>query len=162
MKNVDFIIHPFAPIYNKDSKVLLLGSFPSPKSREVGFYFSHPQNRFFKVIADLFNETPPSTIEEKTKFLLQHKIALWDVIESCEIVGASDSSIKNVKVNDINSLLKQTNITAVFCLGNTATKLYKKYVGENCFTLPSTSPANCAVSFTELKEKFKQILPFLK
>ena len=153
--------HPFAPVYNKNSKVLILGSFPSPKSREANFYFAHPQNRFWFVLADIFNENLPTSIKNKKEFLLKHNIALWDVIESCEIIGASDSSIKDVKVNDISSLISQTNIKAIFCLGNTATKLYKKHVDANCFTLPSTSPANCAVKYDELKDKFKQILQFL-
>ncbi len=161
MKKSNFVTHPFEPIYDENSKVLLLGSFPSPKSRDVGFYFSHPQNRFFKVLADIFNDTLPTTNDEKKNFLLKHNIALWDIISSCEIVGASDSSIKNVKVNDIKTLIRKTQIKAVFCLGNTATKLYKKYIGVNCFTLPSTSPANCAVHYDELKAKFKQILQFL-
>ena len=104
------IIHPFNPIYDKDSKVLVLGSIPSPKSRELGFYYGHPQNRFWKVLSKVYDEPIPNTIEEKKTFVLKHHIALWDVVHSCEIVGASDSSIRNVVSNDIENLLLKTNI----------------------------------------------------
>ncbi len=157
----EFVHHPFAPVFDKNSKVLLLGSFPSPKSREIGFYFSHPQNRFWRILSTLFGEELPLSNEEKKQFLLKHNLALWDVISNCEIDGASDSSIKNAKVNNIKQLIKNTKIKAVFCLGNTAGKLYKKYVDNNFFTLPSTSPANCAFSFEYLLNKYAEIKKFL-
>ncbi len=152
--------HPFKPIFNKNSKILILGSMPSPTSRQEGFYFAHKQNRFWKILSTLFNEEL-STIESKKQFLINHKIALWDVVKSCEIVGASDSSIKNVQVNDFNIILKVANIKAIFTLGKTATKFLKKYTNLNCIELPSSSPANCAVPFEELLNKYKIILNFV-
>lgn len=154
-----YVIHPFEPIYNQNSKVLVLGSFPSPKSRELGIYYGHPQNRFWKVLSLVFEESFPETIEEKRYFILKHHIALWDVIESCEIEGASDSSISNVKVNDIQSLLEKTKIKAIITTGKKADALYKKYcekeIGIKSICLPSTSPANCAIKGKELIEAYQ-------
>lgn len=160
MKNKENIAHPFAPIFNEQSKILILGSLPSPASRQQGFYFGHKQNRFWKILSTLFNEEI-FDIESKKQFLLKHNIALWDVVKSCEIVGASDSTIKNVQVNDFDIILNSANIKAIFTLGKTATKLFKKYTNLDCIELPSTSPANCAIPFEELLNKFKIILNFV-
>lgn len=154
-----YVIHPFEPIYDQNSKVLVLGSFPSPKSRKLGIYYGHPQNRFWKVLSLVFEDSFPETIEEKRYFILKHHIALWDVIESCEIEGASDSSISNVKVNDIQSLLEKTKIKAIITTGKKADALYKKYcekeIGIKSICLPSTSPANCAIKEKELIEAYQ-------
>ena len=157
--------HTFDPICFKDSRVLILGTMPSPKSRENRFYYSHPQNRFWYVLAQLFNEPIPADNDEKILFLKHHGIALWDVIESCEICGASDSSIKNVKVNDIEGLINGSGIKAVFTTGKKAYELYCKYVEKNtgikAVSLPSTSPANARMSKTELTEKYSVLLEYL-
>lgn len=146
--------HEFGPFYDQESEILILGSIPSPKSREVGFYYTHPQNRFWKVIALLYEEKEPITVKEKKMFLKKHKIALWDVVSSCEIKGASDNSIKDVIPNDINWLLEKTNIKKIFSTGKKATDLYQKYcfpqTGVKSIYLPSTSPANCAMTIEEL------------
>lgn len=161
MCELKLINHPFKPVFNKCSKILMLGSFPSPKSRQEGFYFAHPKNRFWPILSALFNEKTPTTNEDKINFLLSHKIALWDVVKSCEISGASDSSIKNVVANNFNKIFSVCKINAVFTLGNTATKLYKKHVNDNCINLPSTSPANCKLSFDAMLENYKIILNYL-
>ncbi len=155
------IRHPFPPLYNKDSKILILGSFPSVKSREQKFFYGHPQNRFWKVISAVFECTEPETIEEKKKLLLENGIALWDVIASCEIIGSADSTIKNVKVNDISKILKETNINKIFVNGRTAEKYFKKYtkdqINRDALCLPSTSPANAAWTVKRLVEKWEVI-----
>lgn len=152
------IMHPFPPLYNKDSKILILGSFPSVKSREQMFFYGHPQNRFWKVLSAVFNSKLPETIEEKKQFLLKHGIALWDVIASCEITGSSDSSIKNVKVNDLSVIFKEADIRQIFVNGRTAEKYFKKYtkdkIKRDALCLPSTSPANAAWSLDELCKKW--------
>lgn len=162
-KNVREIVqHEFDALYDCNSRVLMLGSIPSPKSREVGFYYGHPQNRFWKVMALVLGDTEPRTIEEKKAMLLSHGIALWDVLERCSIVGASDTSIENVVPNDIAGFVKKTNVTRIFCTGATAHKFYQKYcakqVGIDAVKLPSTSPANCAVSIEKLVEAYKSVL----
>ena len=155
------ITHPFPPVYNKDSKVLILGSFPSVKSREKMFFYGHPQNRFWKVISSVFESDLPETVEEKKQFLLENKIALWDVLESCEITGSSDSSIRNVKANDLSMILKEANIKKIYLNGKTAEKYFKKYTQEkinmDAVCLPSTSPANAVWSFERLFEEWKVI-----
>lgn len=150
------------PVFIKEnSDILILGSFPSVKSRESGFYYGHPQNRFWRVIAELSGNTVPKTIEEKQRLLISCKIALWDVIQSCDIVGSSDSSIKNVIINPIDELLATSNIKRVFVNGRTAEKLYNKYVlpltDKKATQLPSTSPANAAWSLERLKNEWKII-----
>ena len=155
------VLHELPPVYTKRSKVLILGSFPSPKSRETGFYYGHPQNRFWKVLAAVFGEETPKTIEEKKAFLAAHDIALWDVISSCEIVGAGDSTIRDARPNDFSVIFSAAKIRAVFTTGKTATKLYKKFTGSDSIVLPSPSPANCAFSMDDMVkeyEKIKQIL----
>lgn len=163
MKNNNpvLVTHPFEPVFDENSKVLLLGSFPSPASREVGFYYGHQKNRFWSVLSEVLGEPLPNTIEDKKHMLLSHNIAIWDTLASCEIVGASDNSIKNAMANDIAGLKAKSKIKAVFTLGKTSTNLYKKYVGNDCIYLPSTSPANCAVKTDTLVKEFRQILKYL-
>ena len=161
-----FVTHEFPALFDDNSEVLLLGSIPSPKSREQGFYYGHPQNRFWKVLASVLNEPLPATIDEKRTMLLKHHIALWDVLDSCTIIGASDTSIEDVVPNDIASLLAHTKIKRIFCTGATAHKLYEKYcekaAGIKATKLPSTSPANCAVKFEKLVEAYREIMVFNK
>lgn len=154
--------HTFGPIYNSDSEILILGSFPSVKSREQGFYYGHPQNRFWKVLSAILKCDEPTTIEEKREMLLNNHIALWDVIEECDIVGSSDSSIKNVIPTDIPGLLKKTKIKHIYANGKTAGALYQKHLedktGIEAVILLSTSPANAASSLTKLIEVYGQIV----
>lgn len=154
--------HTFSPVYTERSKVFILGSFPSVKSREEQFYYGHPQNRFWKLISSLMKEEEPKTISEKIHLLEEHDLALWDVIRSCEIIGSSDSSIRNVVPNDINKVLQNTAIQRIYANGNTAAKLYKKYIqsttGIEIVTLPSTSPANASYSLERLQEAWKVII----
>lgn len=156
------VSHEFPAVYDRGSRVLLLGSIPSPKSREVGFYYGHPQNRFWKVLAAVLGESVPETIPQKKAMLKKHHIALWDVLESCTIVGASDTSIEDAVPNKISELVKATRVERIFCTGTTAHKLYQKYcaadVGIDAERLLSTSPANCAVSFEKLVEAYRRIL----
>lgn len=153
--------HNIQPIYNQSSQILILGSFPSVKSREAQFFYHHPQNRFWKICALLYHHEPLLTIEDKKAFLLKHHIALWDVIQSCDIQGSSDSSIQNVKVNDITSLLKQTHIQYIYTNGKKAHQLYRQYcypmTGIKDICLPSTSPANAAYSLEKLLDSWKII-----
>ncbi len=153
------IVHPFEPIFNENAKVLILGSIPSPKSREQGFYYGHPQNRFWKVLSKIFKEKLPMTNEEKKEFILNHHLALWDVVKRCEIKGASDSSIQNVEVNDIKALIKQTKIKYIITTGKKADALYQKYLSKSInissISLPSTSPANCAMKEDQLIEHYQ-------
>ena len=155
------IIHPIKPVYDKDSRVLILGSFPSVKSREEGFFYGHPQNRFWKVTSRVFDEDLPLTVDEKKAFLLKNHIALWDVIGSCEIEGSSDSSIRNVTVNDISQILKTADIQAIYLNGGKAYQLYQKYLfpslGREGILLPSTSPANAAWNLERLTDAWKII-----
>ena len=148
------IVHPIKPLYNKDSKILILGSFPSVKSREQMFFYGHPQNRFWRVISAVFEAPIPQTILEKRELLLSNNIALWDVIASCDIVGSSDSSIKNVVANDLSIILNEAQIERIFVNGQTAFKYYNKYIkntiGREAQVLPSTSPANAAWSLDKL------------
>ncbi len=153
--------HTFPPVYDRHSRLLILGTFPSVKSRENHFYYGHPQNRFWKVIANLTNSPVPETIEEKKKLLLTNHIAIWDVIASCTIAGSSDSTIRDVKVNDIKGLLDKTGISAIYGNGAKACELYNRFVREQTRIeiqkLPSTSPANAAFRLEGLCEKWKLI-----
>ena len=155
------LIHPIAPVFDKDSRVLILGSFPSVKSREEGFFYGHPQNRFWKVTASVFGEDVPKTIDEKKSFLLKNHIALWDVIGSCEIDGSSDSSIRNVSVNDIKMILETAGIQAIYLNGKKAFQLYQKHIlpvtGREGICLPSTSPANAAWQMDRLVREWSVI-----
>lgn len=156
-----FVTHEFPAVYDRNSRVLLLGSIPSPKSREVGFYYGHSQNRFWKVLAQVLGEPVPETIPQKKAMLKKHHVALWDVLESCTIVGASDTSIEDVVPNKIGELVKRSKVSRIFCTGATAHKLYQKYcakdVGIDAERLPSTSPANCAVSIEKLVDAYKVV-----
>jgi hypoxanthine-DNA glycosylase len=155
------LVHPIAPVFDKDSKVLILGSFPSVKSREEGFFYGHPQNRFWKVTSQVFGEELPVTIDEKKAFLIRNHIAVWDVIGSCEIEGSSDSSIRNVTVNDLSVILDTADIRAIFLNGKKAEQYYKKYIfpalKRDAVCLPSTSPANAAWSLDKLTDAWKVI-----
>ena len=154
-------VHPIPPVYDENSKVLILGSFPSVRSREEGFFYGHPQNRFWRVVSSVFDEEMPQTTEEKQAFLLRRNIALWDVIASCEIEGSSDASIKEVVPNDLHMIFKAADIKAIFVNGKTAYKYYQKYtqplIKREAVCLPSTSPANAAWSLERLKEEWKCI-----
>ena len=150
------IEHPIPPLYSPDSEKLILGSFPSVKSREARFFYGHPQNRFWKVLAALCGETVPASIEEKTRLVLDHGFALWDVIASCEIVGSSDSSISNAVANDLRPILEGSRVKWIFCNGTTSCRLYSRYIqpvtGIEAVYLPSSSPANAAWSLDRLIE----------
>ena len=159
----------FAPVYDDRSRALILGTWPSPKSREMAFYYGHPQNRFWPLLAALTGEPLPARedIAAKKQLLLRHGLALWDTLESCTITGASDASIKDVVPNDIASLLKQAPIEAAFCNGATAYKIYTKYLepvsGIRAAKLPSTSPANAACRPEKLREVWGEALgPWIK
>lgn len=153
--------HEFAPVYDENSRVLILGTFPSVKSRETHFYYGHPQNRFWKLLALLCDWPVPATIPEKKEMLLRNGVALWDVIQSCEIAGSSDSSIKNVIPSDLSQVLTGSSITRIYANGKTAQKLYDKYqkpqTRMDIIALPSTSPANAAYSLKRLAESWAQI-----
>lgn len=152
--------HNIPPLYDKNSKILILGSFPSVKSREGQFFYHHPQNRYWKVMAAVFDCKIPVTIEEKKAMILSHQTAMWDVISSCEISGSSDSSIRNVIPNDIGKLLQETEIEKIYTNGGTAHKYYQKYIrkqiGWDDIMLPSTSPANAAWSLERLIAEWKE------
>ncbi len=153
--------HPIPPLFDENSKILILGSFPSVKSREDMFFYAHRQNRFWKVIAGVLGAEVPETVEQKRKLLLENNIALWDVIASCDITGSSDSSIKNVVPNDLSLILDNADIKQIFVNGKTAEKYYNKYIKNsikrNAFTLASTSPANAAWSVDRLIEEWRVI-----
>lgn len=159
------IIHQFKPVYTSESRILMLGTMPSPKSREQGFYYGHPRNRFWKVVSDVRNEKQPQSIPEKKEFLIRNNIALWDVLHSCDIAGADDNSIRNPVPNDINRILKNSDIKAVFATGKKAESLYKKYclndTGADIIVLPSTSPANCRITYEQLYEAYSIINKYL-
>lgn len=155
------IVHPIPPFFNSDSEILILGSFPSVKSREQMFFYGHPQNRFWKVLSVVFERDEPRNIEEKKSFLTKHKIALWDTIASCDIEGSADSSIKDVRANDLSVILNGANIKRVYVNGKTSLKYYDQYIRNNikidAICLPSTSPANAAWSLQKLIEAWKEI-----
>ena len=155
------IIHPFPPLFDSDSRILILGSFPSVKSREQKFFYGHPQNRFWKVLAAVFEDVVPEDIEDKRAFLFRHGIALWDTIASCDISGSSDSSIRNVVPNDLTSILNTADIRQIYVNGKTSEKYYNKYIrdkiGRDAVCLPSTSPANAAWSVERLIEAWSII-----
>ena len=156
------IIHPIPPVFDRDSRVLVLGSFPSVRSREANFFYGHPQNRFWKVASAVFGETPPITVEEKKAFMLRNHIAVWDVIGSCDIKGSADSSISNIRTNDIGKILKKSKIEKIYVNGRTAEKYYKKYLeektGMKAIELESSSPANARCSLEMLIEDWREKL----
>lgn len=153
--------HPIQPVYDKNSKILILGSFPSVKSREQLFFYGHPQNRFWRVLSEIFEAPIPKTVEEKRSLLLSSKIALWDVIASCEITGSSDTSIKKVVPNDLSKILDCADIERIFLNGKTAEKYYNKFfrdtINIEAICLPSTSPANAIYSLDRLLESWRVI-----
>ena len=156
------VIHPLKPIYNQDSKVLVLGSIPSLKSREELFYYAHPKNRFWSTLEKVYEEKIGNTKEEKTQFLLKHHIALFDVVKSCDIESSKDQSIKNVVPNDFSGILTRAKIKMIFCTGRKAYLLYQKYCYPNtkreAILLPSTSPANCPKNIEKiLYQEYKRI-----
>ena len=151
--------HEIDPVYDVNSKILILGSFPSEASRAEGFFYGHPQNRFWRVLARVLEVQTPQSREEKIRFLLDNKIALWDVISSCTVVGSADSSIKDVIPNDITPILRSAEINAVYLNGKLANKLYEKYIKCDLphICLPSTSPANAAYSLDRLADAWSVI-----
>ena len=159
------IKHPIQPVYDKNSKVLILGSFPSVKSREGCFFYHHPQNRFWKTLAAVMDQPVPTTIEEKRTFLLNNHIAVWDTIASCTIEGSSDSSIKNVVPTDLSIILSEAPDLQIFCNGATSHQYYRKYqeklIGRQAIRLPSSSPANAAWSLERLKNEWNMIREYL-
>jgi hypoxanthine-DNA glycosylase len=159
------VAHPIPPLYNEASKVLVLGSFPSVKSREAQFFYHHPQNRFWRVVSTVFDEPVPVTIEEKRDLLLRNGIAVWDVIQSCEITGSADSSIKNVIPNDLSEILSTAMINRIISNGGTSHQLYMKHIfpvtGIEALKLPSTSPANAACSLDRLVKEWSILRTFI-
>ena len=159
---MDRVAHPFDPVVNKRCHTLILGSFPSVKSRENAFYYGHPQNRFWKVLAAVFGEEVPADIPAKKALLLRHGLALWDVIASCEIEGSSDASVKNAVPVDIAQVTAIAPVRRVICNGGLAAKLYRKHLqpltGIEALTAPSTSPANAAWSQDRLTEAWRTLL----
>lgn len=153
------VLHELEPVYDERSRVLILGTMPSPKSREAGFYYMHPQNRFWSVLAKVLEEPLPRNIPERRELCLRHNIALWDVLASCEINGAADGSIKNAVPNDIPALLNKSPITSVFTTGKKASELYRRFFPEliEDVCLPSSSPANRAVSEEKMLEEYRAI-----
>ena len=159
---MEHIIHPIPPLYDAQSRILILGSFPSVKSREVQFFYGHPQNRFWKGLAAVLDCPVPRTIPEKQAMLHTNHIALWDVIASCDIEGSSDSSIKNAVPNDLAPILTTADIRQIYCNGATSHRLYQKYIaplnGRDAVKLPSTSPANAAWQLDRLVREWRQII----
>ena len=155
------VTHNFPPLFAPDSRALILGSIPSPKSREQAFFYGHPQNRFWPVLAAVFGEPAPQTIEDKRSLALRHRIAMWDTLAACDIRGASDTSIRNPVTNDLPWLIAQTQVRAVFCTGATSYKYYKKLcqpqTGIEAVCLPSTNPANAAWSKERLIQAYSVI-----
>lgn len=162
---MEFIHHPIPPVYDKHSKILILGSFPSVKSREGCFFYHHPQNRFWKTLAAVLEQPTPESIEEKRSFLLKNHIAVWDTIASCTIEGSSDSSIKNVVPNDLSVILSEAPDLQIFCNGAASHQYYRKYqekqLNRQALRLPSTSPANAAWSLERLKCEWSIIRDYL-
>lgn len=160
------VVHPYALVFDSNSKVLILGTIASPKSRENGFYYTHPQNRFWRVISDILSCPLPRNNAERKQLVLDNGIAIWDVLHSCTITGADDSSIKDPVCNDINLILDKADIRAIFTTGKTALRLYNKYclkdTGKPAVALLSTSPANCRYSYDEIKRDYEKILDYLK
>lgn len=159
------VVHPFRPVFDSRSRVLILGTMPSPASRRNAFYYGHPQNRFWPALAAVFGEPVPGSAEERRAFALRHGVALWDVLASCRIAGAGDSSIRGPQANDFSGLFAAAPVRAVFTTGKTAYRLFVRLVpvpeGLPVFCLPSPSPANCAVHLEELVAEYRAILPYL-
>ncbi|MDY5731364.1 MAG: DNA-deoxyinosine glycosylase [Eubacteriales bacterium] len=164
MNNRQTIVHPLAPFYNKDSQILILGSFPSVKTREYGFFYGHAQNRFWPLLARIFKETTGDGIAQRQAFLAKHHIALYDVIYQCDIIGSSDASIQNVVPANLNPIFEATSIQQVFCNGATSFRYFQKYqknkLNREAVQLPSTSPANARASLDVLYQYWKIIKNF--
>ena len=162
---IERVLHPLEPVADAGSRVLLLGTMPSPKSREAGFYSAHPQNRFWRVLAALWGEETPAGTQERLAFARRHHIALWDVLRACSIEGADDGSIRQPEVNDLRQVLERADIRAIFTTGAKAAALYKRYclpvTGRPAIPLPSTSPANCRVTLDGLTEAYRAILAYI-
>jgi double-stranded uracil-DNA glycosylase len=162
---MEHVEHTFEAVFDKNSKILILGTLPSVKSREADFYYGHPQNRFWKVIGAITRYSEYRTIEEKKKMLLENNIAIWDTIASCDIIGSSDSSIKNVVPSDLTSILDNSNIKKIYVNGGKAYQLYNRYslknTGIEAIKLPSTSPANARFSLDKLIEEWQVIKEFI-
>lgn len=154
--------HTFEPVFDAESRILILGSFPSIKSRENNFFYGHPQNRFWKVMASVLDVNMPVTIDEKKKMLLENHVAVWDVIASCSIQGSSDTSIKDVAVNDFSKILENSKVERIYVNGGKAYELYHKYAekvtGIKAVKLPSTSPANAAWNLEKLTHVWKETI----
>ncbi len=153
--------HEIEPVFDERSRILLLGTFPSPKSREVGFFYGHPHNRMWKVLAAVYGEDEPQTVEERRVFLLRNRIAMWDVLASCAIKGASDASIRDAVPNDLSRIFDVALIERIYATGAKAHELYRRYLepvyGRECTRLPSTSPANAATSLEQLIEAYRML-----
>lgn len=156
------VIHNIPPVFDENSRILILGSFPSVQSRENAFFYAHPRNRFWRVLAGVFCEHTPCTTDDKKQFLLRHNIALWDVIARCEVTGSSDASIRNAEPNQIELILRQAKIEIIIVNGTTAYKYYQKYLypvtGIEAVCLPSTSPANARMNERELIDIWREAL----
>lgn len=164
--NLGYVEHTLQPIFDENSKALFLGTMPSPKSREAGMYYGHPQNRFWRVMARVFDCELPLSTEERRKFALEHNFALWDVLKSCDIKGAADASIKNPEPNDISLILDNADIRLICATGQKSAQLYRKFIfpktGIEIMPLPSTSAANCRnYNLDSLVEKYKIVLDYL-
>ncbi|NLC88789.1 MAG: DNA-deoxyinosine glycosylase [Clostridiaceae bacterium] len=161
MTKPQVISHPIAPVFDENSRILILGSFPSVKSRQIGFYYGHPQNRFWPLLARIFSEQTPQTVESQHAFLLRNRIAVWDVIATCRIEGSADSSICDVVPNDLYPILEKADIREIYVNGGTAARLFHKYQeeksGRQAIRLPSTSPANAGWSFERLLQAWQMI-----
>ena len=158
--------HPLQPIFESNSRVLILGTMPSPKSREIGFYYGHPQNRFWRILSELFGEPLPMNNEERAALVLEHRIALWDVLASCDIEGAIDSSIRNAVPNDLSRVLEVAPIQAIFTTGGKAKELYDRHlrdnVGIDAIALPSSSAANARMRLPQLVDAYGVLLGYLQ
>lgn len=159
---MDFIVHNLPPVYGPKSRVLLLGTMPSPKSREAAFYYMHPQNRFWRILAAVYDEPLPQSNQARADLILRHGLALWDVLQSCEITGASDASIRNPVANDIAGLIGATCVKRILTTGATAARLYRKLAepvtGMPCAALPSPSAANARMSLSALTKAYRAAL----
>ena len=164
--NAEQVIHPLAPVFDSRSRILILGTMPSPKSRETGFYYGHPQNRFWRVMAELLDEPFPASREERLALALRRHFALWDVLASCVIRGADDGSIREPRANDLSRVLSAAPIEAVFCTGGKSHQLYRRYqepaTGISAVKLPSTSAANASWSLERLVGAYRAVAKALK
>lgn len=160
------VIHPISPVFDQHSRVLILGTMPSPKSREQGFFYAHPGNRFWLVLSRVLGEPFPETTQQRRELVLRRRIALWDVLHSCDIIGAQDAKITNPIPNDFSGILSQANIRAVFTTGKKAWQLYGRFclaqTGMPAASLPSTSGANASASLERLVQEYSAILPYLE